>query len=175
MPSHYLNQCWNIVNLTLGNKFQWNLNRNWYIFIQENAFENVVWKMTPMSRPQGVKNRNPSIYLKKIVLIWNRVMEVRGYFMYQNILSHVAIIRFYGIRLNYITKYFKSSEEYYGIWVCSFIRKTYILQSNKNVLQREWIAYLQNFWQRLFNFTQSVWTTASFSINSLALEDALKF
>ena len=25
-PSHYLNQCWNIVNRTLGNKLQWNLN-----------------------------------------------------------------------------------------------------------------------------------------------------
>ena len=24
-PSHYLNQCWNIVNWTLGNKLQWNL------------------------------------------------------------------------------------------------------------------------------------------------------
>ena len=27
-------------------KIQWNLNRNWYIFIEENAFESVVWKMT---------------------------------------------------------------------------------------------------------------------------------
>ena len=36
---------WIIVNLTHGNKLQWNLNRNPYIFIQENAFENVVWKM----------------------------------------------------------------------------------------------------------------------------------
>ena len=42
-PSHYLNQCWNIVNWTLGNKIQWNLIQNLYIFIQENAFENV-WK-----------------------------------------------------------------------------------------------------------------------------------
>ena len=41
-PSHYLNQCWIIVNWTPGNKFQWNLNRNYIIFIQENAFENVV-------------------------------------------------------------------------------------------------------------------------------------
>ena len=31
-------QCWNIVNWTLGNKFQWNLNRKLYIFLQENAF-----------------------------------------------------------------------------------------------------------------------------------------
>ena len=41
-PSHYLNQCWLIVNWTPGNKFQWNLNRNPIIFIKENAFENVV-------------------------------------------------------------------------------------------------------------------------------------
>ena len=34
-PSHYLNQCWDIVNWTLRNKSQWNLNRNLYIFIQE--------------------------------------------------------------------------------------------------------------------------------------------
>ena len=34
-----LNQCWNIVNWTLRNKLQWNLNRNSYVFIQENAFE----------------------------------------------------------------------------------------------------------------------------------------
>ena len=46
VPRHYLKQWWNIVNLTLGNKFQWNLNRNSFIFTQENAFENVVWKMT---------------------------------------------------------------------------------------------------------------------------------
>ena len=55
-PSHYLKQCWNIVKLDLGNKFQWNLKRNWYIFIEANAFENVVWKMVAiLSRPQCVK------------------------------------------------------------------------------------------------------------------------
>ena len=42
-----MNQCWNIVNSTHGNKFQWNVNRNSYIFIQENAFENVVCKRRP--------------------------------------------------------------------------------------------------------------------------------
>ena len=52
-PSHYLNQWWNKLNWTLGNIFQWNRNQNTTIFIQENAFENVVWKMTAiMSRPQ---------------------------------------------------------------------------------------------------------------------------
>ena len=54
-PSHYLNQCWNIVNWTIGNKSQWNLKWNSYIFTEENAFENVVWKMVAiLSRPQCV-------------------------------------------------------------------------------------------------------------------------
>ena len=58
VPSHYLNQCWNIVNWNLRNKLQWNIQRNSYIFIQENAFENVVCEMAViLSRPQCV---NPS-------------------------------------------------------------------------------------------------------------------
>ena len=38
-PSHYLNQCWNIVKWTLRNKLQWNFDRNSYIFVTQNAFE----------------------------------------------------------------------------------------------------------------------------------------
>ena len=34
-PSHYLKQCWFILNWTPGNNFQWNSNRNFIIFIQE--------------------------------------------------------------------------------------------------------------------------------------------
>ena len=56
MPSHYLNQCWNIINWIPRNKLQLNLNRNLYIFIQENAFENVIWKMAAiLVQPQCVK------------------------------------------------------------------------------------------------------------------------
>ena len=55
-PSHYLNQCWHIVNGTLR-KFQWNLNQNSHIIFQENAFENIVWIMAAiLSRPQCVEN-----------------------------------------------------------------------------------------------------------------------
>ena len=54
--SHYLSQCYNIVNWTLRNKIQWNLTQNSYIFIQENAFENVVWKMADiLSRLQYIR------------------------------------------------------------------------------------------------------------------------
>ena len=50
------NQCWNIINWTLGNKLQWNFNRNSNIFIQEIAFESVVCeKAAILSRPQWVK------------------------------------------------------------------------------------------------------------------------
>ena len=44
-PNHYLNQSWHIVNWTLGNKLQWNFNRNSNVFIEENAFEDVVGEM----------------------------------------------------------------------------------------------------------------------------------
>ena len=56
-PSHLLNQCWFIVNQIFMNKFQWNLNQNANIFIQENTFQNVVCKMFAiLYRPQYVGN-----------------------------------------------------------------------------------------------------------------------
>ena len=45
-PEYHLKHCWLIVHWTLGNKFQWNLNKNTPIFIQENGFEQVICKMT---------------------------------------------------------------------------------------------------------------------------------
>ena len=56
MPSHYLNQCWNIVNWTLMNKPKWNLNRNSYIFWMKMC----IWKCHVengglLSQPQCVK------------------------------------------------------------------------------------------------------------------------
>ena len=52
-PSHYLNQFWNSVNWTLGDIFQRNYNQNKKVFIKQNAFENVVWKMAVvLSWPQ---------------------------------------------------------------------------------------------------------------------------
>ena len=45
----------NIVNWTLRNNLHGNLNQNSCVFIHENAFENVVWKMVAiLSRPQCV-------------------------------------------------------------------------------------------------------------------------
>ena len=71
MPSHYLNQCWNIVNWTLGNKHQWNFNRNSNIFIEENTFENVVCEMLFISsRPQCVKTRRYPPPIRRQAIIW---------------------------------------------------------------------------------------------------------
>ena len=44
-PTHCQNQSWLFINWTHGNKFQWNLNLNFIIFIQQNAFENAGRKM----------------------------------------------------------------------------------------------------------------------------------
>ena len=44
-PSHYLNQCWFIVDWALMNKLQWNFNRNTKFFIHKNASENIVCEM----------------------------------------------------------------------------------------------------------------------------------
>ena len=41
-PSHYLNQCLDIVNWTLGNKLQWNFNQNKKLSIHKNGSENIV-------------------------------------------------------------------------------------------------------------------------------------
>ena len=46
VPRHYQNQWWIIINWTLRNKLHWNFTQNCNIFIQENAFENIVWKMS---------------------------------------------------------------------------------------------------------------------------------
>ena len=40
VPSRFLKKTCNIVNWTIGNKFQWNRNQKTTIFIQENELEN---------------------------------------------------------------------------------------------------------------------------------------
>ena len=62
-PSHYLNQCWNIVNSNLRNKVKWNPKQNSCIFIQESTFENVVCEMASiLSRPQCVNTDGPRLF-----------------------------------------------------------------------------------------------------------------
>ena len=56
VPSHYLSQCWLIVNWTLTNKLQWNSNESKKLFIHQNAFENVICEMSAiLSRKRWVR------------------------------------------------------------------------------------------------------------------------
>ena len=42
VPSHYLNQCWIIVNWTLRDTIRWNFSQKSNFFIRENVLENVI-------------------------------------------------------------------------------------------------------------------------------------
>ena len=58
-PSHYLNQCWVIVNSILRNKLQWNLTPNTKFFIHKNAARNIVCEMAAiLYRGRWVKSRS---------------------------------------------------------------------------------------------------------------------
>ena len=55
--SHFLNQCWLGVNMTITNTLQLNLNRNCNITIEENVVENIVFKIVAiLSRSQCVRS-----------------------------------------------------------------------------------------------------------------------
>ena len=70
-PSYCLSQCRNIVNWTLGNKFQVNVNLNTNN-IEENAFEYVVWNMAAIShQPQCV-----NMYLDLVAVISHIFLKV---------------------------------------------------------------------------------------------------
>ena len=56
-PSQYQNQCYVVVNWTLGNKLQWHFNQNVKLFVHENASENIVCEMVAiLSRGDQVRN-----------------------------------------------------------------------------------------------------------------------
>ena len=59
-PSHYLNQCWVIVDWTRRNKFQWNFSQNIILFIHKNASETNVCEMAAiLSRGRWVNTLRP--------------------------------------------------------------------------------------------------------------------
>ena len=61
--SYYLNQCWHIVNWTLGNTSLWNLNQNIVIFIEKIIFKTSSVKCRPFClalRCQSFKCRDIS-------------------------------------------------------------------------------------------------------------------
>ena len=68
-PSYYLNQCWAIVNWTLGNKLQWNFNQNTKIFLHENASENIVCETAAILSGGDELKMNCSLYVFSTVLV----------------------------------------------------------------------------------------------------------
>ena len=87
--------------LNLRNKLQWNLKRNSYIFIQENAFENVICEMaatrTHRKRPNRMKNvivgmaDRWKLHLKcKFSLVKNTIITWNPTLFYFQLISHEA-------------------------------------------------------------------------------------
>ena len=97
VPSHYLNQCWNIVNWTLGNNLQWNLNQNLFIFIQKNAFEYVIWKTAAiLSLPQCVNNHQWR-YLSLMEIVWDTKSCTNDFMLLSSFCRPFAIVETYFI------------------------------------------------------------------------------
>ena len=79
-PSHYLNQCWVIVNWTLRNKLGWNFNHNYNIFIQENAFENFVCEMAANFISTSVSTVYPKKYACSLEIWMHHGNHCQGWF-----------------------------------------------------------------------------------------------
>ena len=81
---------WVIVNWTLTNKLQWNFNQNTKLFIHENVFENVVWKMAAiLPLPLCVKlPRAAGIPCSSVMALWPQ--EIWMYVAY--LIQYVHII-----------------------------------------------------------------------------------
>ena len=62
---------WNNWNGFLRNQIQWIRNQNQYIFFQEIAFENVVWKMAAiLSQPQCVNDNREEFCIGIYIYIY---------------------------------------------------------------------------------------------------------
>ena len=80
-PSHYLNQCWVIVNWTLRNKLQWNFNQN------AKLFTKCIWKYRLRNGShivQGeiseVKRTYKDLKWLQLVVTWRRLNRLVIYY-----------------------------------------------------------------------------------------------
>ena len=107
----------------LGKKLQWNLNRNAYIFILENALENVVRKMAAiLSRPQCVSTvaTGSEIVIAKVaeqvVWFWIKRLSAYRHTKPSNRLTNIAIHVFW-------------TQWYFDSGDLSVAHETYIIES----------------------------------------------
>ena len=85
---------WNIVKSKLRNNIYWNLKRNSYIFIQEDAFQNVVSEMAViLSRPQCVKLYSCFVLLGFV--IWTCVVHLCERETFSSRWLHFYLIKLY--------------------------------------------------------------------------------
>ena len=81
-----------MVNWTLGNKFQWNFHQNATIFIQENAFENVVWKMAAdvlIETKLGFCSIQNAMHDNQCGLSWQKIQKKGSLFSQSKVTFHV--------------------------------------------------------------------------------------
>ena len=119
-PSHCLNQSWNSINWTHGNKFQWIFNQNTTIFIQQNAFENVVCKVSSiLSRPQcvnGCKKQKIDYLQATTFQISDQIARRRTWKI--QILQHSNFATYW-----YVTRQLIFKLNQWPIWLTKFLIK----------------------------------------------------
>ena len=78
-----------IVNWTDGNRLQWNINRNPFMFIQENTFEYVVWKMASILSPLQCVNTSSGVFMGNtyqhvfyIYILWFLEISIYRFFIF---------------------------------------------------------------------------------------------
>ena len=138
-----------MVNLTLRNKLQWNVNRSLYIFIQQNAFENVVWKMAAiLCRPQCVNTNSKVI---DYIVSWceNYVIcyqNIQGQFVqtkqFQNVSKCLSILShmiFTGDDVSTICKQYRrwdnKQKQRTKFWTLCYIRSCNFLDKCHSTLR----------------------------------------
>ena len=132
-PSHYLYQWCLIIN---WNKLQWNLNQNTQIFIQENAFENVVCIMAAiLFRAQWVKcDRLPMKLTMQLctqlsfINVTKNVCTSMSFFSHNfihNVSNWVSIID-----QRIFTTWFQSPPKNSGTCICKFYMKLTLISAD---------------------------------------------
>ena len=83
-PTHYLNQCWNIINCTIGNKLHWNINRNWYVSFKKIHLKMSSGKWRPFCHGLNM------LKSQSVALVWVRQGRVIVLFVQKRITERIC-------------------------------------------------------------------------------------